>query len=261
MTTLLETHGLSRSFGAVLALQPIDLTAGGGEILGIIGPNGAGKTTLFNAVSGRFKPTTGRVFWRGRDITGLPMRKVARLGLVRTFQEPRFFLTGTVRSNLEMALAIARTHRRAEANERLLDDPDGLLLLSGLAEVAERVAGTLSFGYLRQLGIAMALATRPHMLMLDEPAAGLNSVENVELGRILRRIHGSGLPLVIIDHDMDFLFPLADRIIVLANGKKLTEGTPSEIRSDPTVIEVYLGTRTTGLAELAPASVVEPRDG
>lgn len=237
MSALLEVRGVSRYFGAVHALESVDVEVAEGEILGIIGPNGCGKTTLFNCISGRYSPTAGKIYLEGADITGMPMHKVARRGLVRTFQESRVFPSGTVRENLEMAFAIARSYRRGAGG----DGADALLAATGLAAVADSSAGDLPFGYLRQLGVALSLAVRPRLLLLDEPAAGLNPAEGAELRRVLLDLHRSGMTLVIVDHDMDFLLPLVKRIVVLASGKKLAEGPPQEIRTHPAVIEVYLG--------------------
>lgn len=237
MSALLEVRGVSQYFGAVHALESVDVGVREGEILGIIGPNGCGKTTLFNCISGRYSPTAGKIFLEGSDITGVPMHRIARRGLVRTFQESRVFVSGTVRENVEMAFAIAGSYRRDGDG----DDADALLAATGLTAVADSSAGDLPFGYLRQLGIALSVAVRPRLLLLDEPAAGLNPAEGAELTRILLNLHRSGMTLVVVDHDMDFLLPLVERIVVLASGKKLAEGPPQEIRTNPDVIEVYLG--------------------
>lgn len=254
MTHLLEVRDLSRAFGAVRALSSVNLHVTEGEILGIIGPNGCGKTTLFNCVSGRFPPTKGRIYWLGNDITGLSLYKVARRGLVRTFQETRVFPSGTARSNVEMAHAIS-SGAVPSGSTLLPDDVDELLALAGLTEVAHASVTALPFGHLRRLGIAIALSAHPRLLLLDEPAAGLNDAEGADLASLLRRLHERGLTLAIVDHDMDFLLPLAQRVVVLASGEKLREGTPDEIRSDPAVIEVYLGKIGARLQDLAVGDV------
>jgi branched-chain amino acid transport system ATP-binding protein len=252
---LLEVTELTRSFGAVRALSDVDLVVESGELLAVIGPNGSGKTTLFNCVSGRLKPSSGRIRWAGEDIAGRPMYKVARLGLVRTFQEARAFETGTVRENVELALAITSRNRGGGSSSEPQPTADHLLEITRLTEVADALPGGLPFGSLRHLGIAMALATSPRLLMLDEPAAGLNAAEGAALAEIIRGIHRTGVTLIVVDHDMDFLLPLVHRVVVLANGEKLTEGTPEEVRLDQRVVEVYFGSRAAQ-AQAVQASTV-----
>jgi ABC-type branched-subunit amino acid transport system ATPase component len=256
MTRLLDIQELSHQFGAVQALVSVDLHVDESEILAIIGPNGCGKTTLFNCVSGRLRPTGGRVLWLGEDITRSPMYKVARRGLIRTFQETRVFPSGTPRSNLEMVLAISKP-RNAGVTGTLPDSPGDLLQFCGLEDVADTPVRGIPFGHSRRLGIAIALAAGPKLLLLDEPAAGLNDAETADFADFLRRLHQHGLTLAIVDHDMDFLLPLADRVVVLASGRKLREGSAAEVRSDPAVIEVYLGTMGSTMQRLTAADTAD----
>jgi branched-chain amino acid transport system ATP-binding protein len=251
----LEANGLEMEFGAVKALAGIDVSIHEGHFIGIIGANGSGKTTFFNCVTGFLRPTGGKVIWADQDITGWPAHRVARLGIVRTFQHPAYFSSGTVSQNLEMAIAVAgSSDDRARLKERVVD----LLNEVGLASAANRPAGLLPYGSLRQLGVAIALAARPRLLLLDEPAAGLNDAEADAFGRLLKTIHERGVGLCVVDHDMEFLLPLVDQLVVLDAGKLLARGPVREVQRDPAVIRAYLGSRfgqdrTAGVASAEPS--------
>ena len=237
MTPVLQVKQLSKSFSGIHALEDLDLEVREGEILGLVGPNGSGKTTLFNCVTGFVTTTSGRVFWQGRDITGLTPDRVARLGVVRTFQQKMVFPKCTVRDNLLMAWQAYRPG----ASGRVFEACDDLLWFLGLAEMQEKLAAEIPFGSARKLGLGLALAAGPQLLLLDEPAAGLNQDESRDMGKLIGKIRGLGITVWVIEHDMPLIMSICERIIVLDAGRKIAEGTPAEIANDPDVISVYLG--------------------
>ena len=246
MTALLEVEGLARYFGALGAVNGVSLSVGEHERRAIIGPNGAGKTTLFNMITGQVAPTRGRILFGGRPITGLPPHRIARQGISRSFQRNNLFPRLPVRENLRLAAAAG-----GRGGYNLFGSIEQLALplararevaaAVGLADRLDDEVGRLSYGEQRQLEIGVALATSPRLLLLDEPTAGMSPEETHHMTRLL-----AGLPrdvtILIIEHDMDVVFSLADRITVLHYGEVLVEGAPDAVRRDPRVYEVYLGT-------------------
>jgi branched-chain amino acid transport system ATP-binding protein len=259
--SLLVCTGLLKRFGGLAAVSEVSLQVRAGELVGLIGPNGAGKTTVFNLITGFLRPTAGQIQYAGREISGLPPHQIAALGLVRTFQKINIFAELTVLDNVLIgrhlhlsagfphALLQSRRYRQEEraAREKALQTLD----VVGLSGWEQRQAKHLPFGLQRALGIATGLAASPKLLLLDEPASGMNTEEKKAVIEIIRRIHGQGTTLLLVEHDMHVVMSLCQRVIVLDSGSILMEGTPEEVQHDPRVIEVYLGTgyrRTAGRA-------------
>jgi len=245
--TLLQVQGASKRFGNLVALGDVSLTIELGELRAIIGPNGAGKTTFFNLVSGLFAPTTGAILFDGRDVTALaPDQRVAR-GMARTFQITEIFPELSVADNLRVAVEIAAGYRlrawlgrsaRKGVEKRIAE----LLEMGSLADKKDVRVGALSHGDQRTTEIMMSLALRPLLLMLDEPTAGMGDQETYDIAKLVRRLHRqAGLTIMLIEHDMRVVFNLADRIMVLAEGRVLAEGTPQEIAVSDKVQAAYLG--------------------
>jgi branched-chain amino acid transport system ATP-binding protein len=251
MSAILETSGLSISFGGVKAVDNVTLAARTGEILSVIGPNGAGKTTLFNLISGVYKPQSGSVILEGKDVTGLAPDTLAGMGLTRTFQNLQIFQNMTALENVMVGrhlhekrnvlahlLALPSVRRqREESHARAM----GCLARVGMEQYADRSAASLSYGALKRLEIARALALEPKVLLLDEPAAGCNPSETEEIDAIISKIAADGMAVILVEHDMRLVMKISHHIIVLNFGKKLVEGNAAKIAADPHVIEAYLG--------------------
>ncbi|WP_337263155.1 MULTISPECIES: high-affinity branched-chain amino acid ABC transporter ATP-binding protein LivG [unclassified Serratia (in: enterobacteria)] len=249
---LLAVDGLSMRFGGLLAVNNVALALHEGEIVSLIGPNGAGKTTVFNCLTGFYRPTSGTIKLRDRHLEGLPGQTIARMGVVRTFQHVRLFREMTVVENLLVAqhqhlksgvfagLLKTPAFRRAEADA--LERATVWLERVGLLEMANRSAGNLAYGQQRRLEIARCMVTRPELLMLDEPAAGLNPKETDELDHLIMELRNQHkVSVLLIEHDMKLVMGISDRIYVVNQGTPLAHGTPAEIRNNPDVIRAYLG--------------------
>jgi branched-chain amino acid transport system ATP-binding protein len=252
MSAMLEVQGLSKQFGGLAAVKDLSFNVARGEIVGLIGPNGAGKTTAFNTISGVLPPTRGRVMLDGKDVTGNRPSAIVASGLARTFQSTTTFPDETVAQNLEFALlsrirgsAPQRLMRRTHgllAPHALASEVGGILDIVNMQEWRDVPAGTLAYGLQKKLGIAIGLAAKPSMLLMDEPAAGLNHEECNELTKLLRKLQQEhGLTLLLVEHHMAIVMEVCERIVVLVHGEKIAEGTPEQIRANSAVVEAYLG--------------------
>jgi branched-chain amino acid transport system ATP-binding protein len=246
MGPVLRLDKVRKAFGGLQAVRDVDLEVNANEILGLIGPNGAGKTTLFNTICGVYRPDGGRIFLDDREITGLPTHRIARMGIGRTFQIVKPFRNITVERNVLAALgheamAGLRAGLLGTGLGRHRERVRGLLGLVGLAGVMNETPGTLTLGHQKRLEIARALALEPRVLMLDEPFAGLSQEEIGPLARVIRDLRHQGLTILLIEHNMPYVMELCDRLAVLHFGEKIREGCCEEVRSDPRVIEAYLG--------------------
>lgn len=252
MSDLLEVCGLCKSFGGVLATDAVDLTVREGEVHGLIGPNGAGKTTLLAMLSGMLKPDAGRVVFDGRDVTGKPAYQLCKRGLSRSFQITSVFDELTVRDNVAIAIQARSGHSfkfwKPVASDARVREPALQYLTSvGLQDKPDSVVSLLSHGERRQLEIAMALATEPKLLLLDEPMAGMGVEESREMGELLLELKGQ-VSVLLVEHDMQTVFTLADRISVLVYGKIIATGTAAEIRASAEVQRAYLGDEYSDLS-------------
>ena len=247
--SLLEVRQATKRFGGLLAVNELSFAVAEGEILGLIGPNGAGKSTMFNLISGVHPLSSGEILFRGNRVDGMPQRAIARLGIGRTFQHVKLIGGMTVLENAAIGAhmrghaGVARAALMLDSFEetQLMAEADRQLQRVGLSEQRNLAAGNLSLGSQRMLEIARALASNPALLLLDEPAAGLRYLEKQSLAGLLRALRSEGTSILLVEHDMEFVMGLADRLVVMDFGEKLAEGLPREMQSNPAVLEAYLG--------------------
>lgn len=246
MGSLLDVQSLTRRFGGLTAVSDVSFAVDGGEIFGIIGPNGAGKTTLFNVIAGRFRPSSGSVTFSGDDISGHSSDEIGRRGIARTFQAVHVFKEHTVAENLHRAAVMSRCHNPfAYFARRKKSDPAKVIEVArfvGLADLLDSQAGGLAYGLQKMLGVGMAMMVSPKLILMDEPAAGLNPSEKKAAADLIRKLRDErGITVLLVEHDMPLVMGVCERILVINQGKAIALGTPAVIKADAAVIEAYLG--------------------
>lgn len=238
---MLEVKNVSRNFKGLQALSDVSFTVEEGTIFGVIGPNGAGKSTLFNCITNYFPPSSGSVYFEGKEITGIKPHKITELGITRTFQHTQVFPQLTVYDNVVTGQYVIKQKDSGRTKSQFDGDVERILKLVGLDSYRDMIASNLSMGDQTRLAIGIALATEAKLLLLDEPAAGMNPEETKQLMNLLRVVREEGVTIVLIEHDMKAVMGICERIVVLEYGQKIAEGTPEEIRQNPQVIKAYLG--------------------